>query len=395
MALMTPLYNFSQLKQIATGTKAAMRDLSIVGNKVIINGVFDYLSSSTDGCETLIPLAIPGTSGYATVMHRLDIETFFLLSFSPSETVLYKTSNGGNNWTQISNTAGAFSHDLGFFGSKEGLMTDGPYLLRSKDGGVTWTNTPSPFTIALSTIQIYGDSMVCIGGSGVLANGIKISQDRGHTWSSSGILWKEPTSTFILNSDTVFGISSEGEFTKTTNGGQNWHLSNVNFIHSAYGIYFKSFKEGYVLGNDLEKNGVIAKTTDLGQTWSTYNTGIKTTLMNMAVLNDSIALLSGTDGVLLRWNYRGSVFTSVGEAKPDNVLIKVFPNPVNDRLWIEYNAVHAGFTAIVCNAMGQVVHCERLDDTKAQIDLSVLEAGIYLLKVENGKGRENIKIVKQ
>lgn len=391
-----------QIKQLNTGTNAYLRDLSVIDKNIFIHGNgndFNYLVKSNDECNTLIPIAIPGpTTGYITRIQRLDTNTIFLLSYTPSQTLLYKSHDGGNNWIQKSSTSGAFSHEIAFFDSTDALMTDGPFLWRTTDGGSTWISATPDFGVGYETIKVYGDSMVCMGSIGVSSVGaFKISKDRGQTWPyGGGSLGLYPTDSYFLNQDTVLCISSGGGFNKTLNGGQSWHPSTTDFIYSAYGICFKNYKEGYVTGADNQNNGIVVKTTDLGQTWSTFNTGIKTTLLNMAILNDSIAILTGSDGVLLRWNYTNTIFTALGENYLDNAGLKIFPNPVTDKLHVEVDSqLPLDLKLSISNTLGQVVFTKNTLDVKEELDISFLPQGLYYLKAENTSGQKVFKIIKE
>ena len=385
-----------QIKQINTGTSAYLYDLSVINQNIVINGNNDYLVKSIDECNTLSPLAIPGPTGYITRLQRLDLNTVFLLSYTPSQTLLHKSTDGGNNWIQKSTTSGAFSHDFRFFDSTEALMTDGPYLWRTTNGGASWTNNNSPFSIENTAIKTYGDSMVCVAGVNVLLGGIMLSKDRGHTWPYGWGFGKNPTDIFFLNKDTIFGVSKAGGFTKTTNGGLTWDNSSEPPINNCYGIYFKNGKEGYLVGADIDGNALVVKTTDLGKTWSSFNINIKSTLTKMAVLNDSIAILIGSSGVLLRWNYSNTIFTGIVENYLNSIALTVFPNPVKNKLNFESNNTSFENLKInMSNTFGQTVYSKDVFDLKEELDINFLESGIYYLKLESEKGYKVFKIVKE
>jgi photosystem II stability/assembly factor-like uncharacterized protein len=393
--ILNSLRGYSQLQQIYTGSNATLRDLSVINGNIMISGWHDYLAHSNDECNTLIPLTIPGPTGYITRIQRLDANTVFLLSYTPSETYLYKSTDGGNNWVQKSNTTGAFNHEIGFFDSTEALMTDGPYLLRTTNGGSSWTNISSPFQIGMTSIKTYDDSLVCIVGVDVLSGGIRLSKDRGHTWPFGWGLGYNPTDIFFLNKDTVFGVSQGGGFTKTMNGGTTWDGSSEPPINNCYGVYFKNANEGYMIGANQEGSGLILKTIDLGKTWSTFNTGIKTTLLNMAILNDSIAILTGTGGVLLKWNYTNTVFTGLNEKQPDRV-IRLFPNPVTHELQFSNSSGQEGYFNIsIRNTIGQVVYSDERSDLSEPIEVSHLAKGVYFISLQSGGQQKVLKFMKQ
>ncbi len=166
--------------------------------------------------------------------------------------------------------------------------------------------------------------MICAGGG---TGNFYLSKDRGNTWPYSWGIGSQPiTDFFFLNKDTIFGLSLYGGLAKSTNGGSNWANTFLP-IYSSYGINFKNANEGFVVGANLQNKGIIARTIDAGQTWQTFNTGITTTLLNIVLLNDSIALLSGTNGVLLKWNYKNTLFTGINDNYLDAIGLEVFQIP--------------------------------------------------------------------
>jgi hypothetical protein len=329
---------FSQIKKIYTGTDAYLYDLSVFDRNIVISGTYDFMVKSYDGCANLTPLILPSTPGIITRLYRPDTNNMYLLAYNPSQTFSYKSTDGGNNWILKSTTSGAFSHDFIFFDSSEGLMTDGPFLWKTMDEGSSWTTTFSPHSVGTTAIKRYKDSLICLGGFSSSSGGFVFSKNRGKTWpygwGGPGII--EMTDFFFLNEDTIFGISKGGAFVKTTDGGTNWNDFSEPPISNSFGVYFKNFKEGYVVGNNLQNEGIILKTADMGETWTTFNTGIKCSLKNIALIDDSIAIVTGSDGVLLRWNYANTVFTGMGERSLETERISVFPNPVQDKLRLEF-----------------------------------------------------------
>lgn len=371
----------------------------------MISGYFGYLAKSSDGCASLVPMSIPGPSGNATRIQRLDANTVFLLSYSPNGTYLFKSVDGGNNWIPRASSTGAFSHELSFFDTLSALMTDGPYLYKTVNGGNTWSNTPCPFQIGTTAIKTYGDSLVCLGGIDVSGTGFMMSKNRGNTWLPAwGTIGHglEITDFFFLNKDTMFAVSKttnvpyseKAGFFYTTSGGSAWTDMGLPQLKDAYGVYFKSKKEGYVVGMDSLGYGTVVKTTDLGQTWFTFNTGYKTALMNIAFLNDSIGLLSGTDGILLKWNYKSSIFTSIQESIHDQRAITVFPNPAKEKLQVSSNGSLSDYKLSILNTFGQLIYSESNVSGDHEIDLGQFSPGIYFLQIHH-KEIQVIKFVKE
>jgi hypothetical protein len=92
------------------------------------------------------------------------------------------------------------------------------------------------------------------------------------------------------------------------------------------------------------------------------------------------------------------------EIKPASVLgiselgkndgIKIYPNPVNDRLFIENK--NGTFNQVtVINTLGQVVKKDNIKKGNNVIDIAVLNSGIYYLIVNGTDGARSMKITKK
>ncbi|MFM9988082.1 T9SS type A sorting domain-containing protein [Flavobacterium sp.] len=72
---------------------------------------------------------------------------------------------------------------------------------------------------------------------------------------------------------------------------------------------------------------------------------------------------------------------------------KAYPNPVSSILNIEYTGELSNVT--VYNLLGQQVLTKKVTATSTQIDMSILNAGTYLVKVESNDVSKTIKVVKR
>ncbi len=159
-------------------------------------------------------------------------------------------------------------------------------------------------------------------------------------------------------------------------------------------ILFSSSKECYIIGKD-NGNAVIAKSADFGQNWSKFDTGISGELLQMAFLSDSVALLSGKSGLLLRWNFKSAVFTLISSIN-DNVLeVKVFPNPSKDVVFVEVEQNFVLYKITLYNTLGQERFKILKPLNKQQIEISNLPSGIYFIKIQSLQGDKVFKIVKE
>lgn len=393
--------SIAQIDIINTGNNSYISP-SVIGENILIDATDNYLAKSYDECNNLILLNAPGSPGYSNYLSRIDTSVFYVLSvnFNLFNTKIFKSIDGGYNWILQKDTTGLFTH-IKFFDNQEGIAfsTFGK-LLRTKNGGNSWIASSSNIPTYVTAVGIFGDSIICLGGAD---GALVISKDRGNTWPIGGgfpSMGSPHANDFsFLDKDTILGVSSPGFFgaffTKTFDGGSSWQTVSVP-LDRPFGMTSKNFKEGYVVGMKNDSMGMILKTEDLGQTWSSFNTGIKSELSGIHFINDSIALVSGSSGTLFKWNSRQTIFTGIGENYLNNLGLKIFPNPVKDKLNFEF--VH-GFSndlkVSISNNIGLTIYSKDNVDLEMGLDVNFLSAGIYILKLKNTLGEKYFKFIKE
>ena len=155
-------------------------------------------------------------------------------------TFLHRTSNAGQNWTNIlSQTTGYFDH-LSFKDSLNGFLLGDPVsgrwsFWKTSDAGVTWDSSGLYFA-SEGGIASYNRDLEIIGDSiwfGTNIGRIYYSFDFGNNWSYSTVSCPIIL-TLTLNGN--IGFAAEGCVFKTTNAGLNWN--SFNLPHASVIDYF-------------------------------------------------------------------------------------------------------------------------------------------------------------
>ena len=166
-----------------------------------------------------------------------------------------------------------------------------------------------------------------------------------------------------------------------------------------YDVLFSSISEGYIVGY---KNlyGTIMKTTDTGNTWIDYQTPYTGTLTRIIFLNDSIALIAGTNGYLAKWNKNSFALSVVNEGKQINNNISIHPNPTTNSQQIEIELVKdADIEINLLSILGQKllnIHHQKQSkgNIKINSDLTDLSCGIYFYEIIIDNKKQYIKTIK-
>ncbi len=110
------------------------------------------LMKTVNGGSQWSPIAVPGTSGYSFgSIFFVDANTGYLMAAAPQEfaTKLYKTTDGGANWTKVQDFGsgaatgdGKGVNDLWFVDANVGFAagrSGSPAIFKTTDGGAHWT----------------------------------------------------------------------------------------------------------------------------------------------------------------------------------------------------------------------------------------------------------------
>lgn len=388
--------------------------ISIIGKNITISSGQGFFVKSYDECKTLIPMNKPTPVGFEDNLCRIDTSLMFLRvgDFSSNTSYIYKSVDGGYNWLLKFDTTGAgipYLLDMKFFDSLNGIAPTTFYRqVRTSDGGNTWIWSNGPLHATTMT-EIFEDSTIVVAGSASFPI-IYMSKDRGNSWPiSEGLNWAMPFDIAFLNKDTIFGITDISTqyycsyFLRSFNGGKNWEkISRSSASKPGYPpeiafrtLCIKKTNEIYVTATDQTNMALILKSTDLGQNWSTFNTGIKAYLNDMKFINDSVALVAGHNGVLFKWNTKTAVFVGIDKIRDEGLKLNIFPNPTNEKLYVEFSTDLIVKKLTLQNYVGQVLYETKNPQNPIEINLSTFPKGIYFLIAENSIARRGFKVMKE
>ena len=207
--------------------------------------------------------------------------------------IIVKTTDGGDNWTQIWPVSGDIDGLQGIWFINETLGFAGGwnnYFIKTTDGGATW----NPVSCG-SNVWYYTDVVFYDANNGVASafmntsdQCVFITSDGGNTWTPAtsgiatnlmGICYADQTTLYAVSTTTLY---------KSVDGGHNW--TTVNAPAGMYfGIDFADPNFG-VIGAEEE----IYATNDGGATWTTFTTGYENFYATKA-FSDGTAYVGGTN----------------------------------------------------------------------------------------------------
>ncbi len=128
----------------------------------------------------------------------------------------------------------------------------------------------------------------------LLLTNLMYSQE-GWNYQNSDLTNNGHGAIYALNSDIVFVIADNGEFLKTTDGGENWTKQNIGISESFYDIFFYDNNFGIAVG----ANGTLIKTNNGGIDWVAISLGIDNDLQSIHINNLNSIWVVGSNGIIL------------------------------------------------------------------------------------------------
>jgi len=239
---------------------------------------------------------------------------------------IFKTTDGGNTWQKLKDSANTFFRSVGFADSLTGwvgnladtidtnslgipITSDTIPLYQTNDGGITWNPAvlPNPHPAGICGISVVTDSIVYAYGRFYGPAGYVKTTDKGTTWvftdmnsMAIGLVdghFFGPDTGFI----TGMGTDHKAIILSTTDGGATWNYcyhSTGSDTDEVWKIFFPSRNIGYA---SIEYQGRTypyssnwyLKTTDGGLTWVENPFIAPYDEEGIGFINDSVGWIGG------------------------------------------------------------------------------------------------------
>ena len=179
------------------------------------------------------------------------------------------------------------------------------------------------------------------------------TDDGGATWTESVTGVKGLISVFFVDAQRGWGVTNDGSIVHTANGGNDWEVQKSLGI-SLHTLCFTDGEFGWAGGRD-----VLLRTTDGGATWSYASSPTIAQIEGISSVGDRVVWFVGNEGFILKYEaYEGiTAVEDVATGLPGGfALAQNFPNPFNAETVISYNLPVSGQVELVLyNITGQRV----------------------------------------
>ncbi|MGV3596619.1 MAG: T9SS type A sorting domain-containing protein [Bacteroidota bacterium] len=333
-----------------------------------------------------------------------------LLFFSPSHVCRLDTStldidtifDIGANRTQP--VQFPFRRPELFFFTEDTAFMLSNNLFRTVDGGKNWQRQNNFFVGAHFGFQFIDTLNGFFIGWETIYNNYKLftTADGGKTWDSVGepIQDMQPLTLVFTSKDTGFIGGTNSCVYKTTNRGQTWGkwfcLNDGQSFAPVTSIAFVTNKIGWITIKDRLKP---FKTVDGGRTFFSQELpGPPPSSLNaVKIITPDLIFLTGS--FLYRTtNQGGSPLLSIAEDELNENMangITLYPNPANGSFKIKLENTDTKATVEVFDLAGRCVITNQPLLLNRDINISYLQSGTYLVKINMGSAFESRLLIKE
>ncbi len=324
---------------------------------------------------------------------------------SPAATFIYKTTNGGTNWTQVYTLAGGFINALQMVSATEGYGEGDPVggkwtIVKTTDGGNTWARMATEPT-QVGTEAGWNNSMYILGSNiwfGTNNTKVYHSTDLGATWTSGATTGNLNTFSVHYNS-TSNGLAGGTAMSKSVDGGTTYTAATIpGASGSLNGLEGK--------GDDwwaIRTGTDVYRSTNQGSTWTSATT------VAGAAFND-LDFTDGAGGCPTGWAVGTGTITKMtgtptgiisysGEVPSTYLLKQNFPNPFNPTTNINFSIPKSGFVTLKVYNMAGMEVATLLNENKTAGNYIVgfnaanLPSGAYFYRIETGNYTDTKKML--
>lgn len=271
-------------------------------------------------------LAVGGAASRASSQEASDVEWSIPARLAPTSLLLdaaergglivavgerghvLRSRDGGASWTQArvpsrALLTGVWMHDdqLGW------AVGHDETILRTQDGGESWERVRYEPEAERPLLDVwFRDARhgIAVGAYGAFL----VTDDGGTSWEERPIGEDDYHLNAIVDAGDghLYLAAEAGHLYRSDDGGESWQGLEAPYRGSFFGVL--PLADGAILAFGLRGN--LFRSTDRGTTWSEIASGTEATLMTAAELGDGRVIVAGLAGAVLRSDDGGRSFRS-------------------------------------------------------------------------------------
>ena len=232
-----------------------------------------YLASTNDGGKTWSKYPLNTNESINEIYFRNDNNGYLVAG-----RLMFITEDGGRSWKEtriyravdFRNGTPEFT-SIRFADKNRGLVIGSivnkrdevidSLLMRTDDGGGTWTRIPLPTKAEIFHLDLNGSSHGWIVGDKGL---MLATTDGGLTWTTQATgISRALFGVDFRDDNDGFAVGGGGSIIRTENGGATWSRVITPYTDTLKRVYFSDDKNGWAVG----LKGIVLRTADKGKSW--------------------------------------------------------------------------------------------------------------------------------
>lgn len=335
----------------------------------------------------------------------VDGSEFFVCATSGGLLYLYKSTDNGATWSTMTTAPGGgggsafFSYNPQFYAKGSGADLK---IWKSMDDGANWYETSLSFQgdaltadAQVQGFEKHGDLIFAD-----IKNGFAFSSDAGENWTVRTL----PSDGKVVGWPGKFvriDIQGQKRIMISTDNGETWEQS-VDGFPTLAGFLQTPQAMGMVNGRVYIQNAIasIAGPENAGYYFymdeGSSSWTVNTSLGQLTYTPISITGTSESDlyvSTFLHGVWTNAISTGIDEAVNSRSSVKVFPNPATSSLTIDCDLTSGDLRII--DISGRMVMNKTYTSSQNQLDISHLNSGMYILRINDISGNYQCKFVKR
>jgi len=228
---------------------------------------------------------------------------------------IIRTTNGGISWLRVLLDSNLRARSFYFFDENTGFLAGGMYLdegqlYKTTNGGLNWSNDTFPIPSSSLGNVVFTNNNTGYAGA---IKGVFKTTNSGNNWIrileiSLVVPPIAPAKVCFLDENTGFYIWDTMSVYKTINAGFNWQLTTISSNKFLRDIRFLNFSTGFIAGD----GGNLFKTTDQGTSWNLQTVPVTQNFYSIFFPNGFTGYVTAEHTVLKTTNSGNLWFTVFG-----------------------------------------------------------------------------------
>ncbi len=225
--------------------------------------------------------------------------------------IVLRTQDGGVTWTPVDTSATTHLRAIHFATANTGWVAgDGGVVRRTGNGGTTWVTREPGVGVAWLGVAASGASLAwLVGEQGMVAR----TSDSGVTWQTAAPGSGRLYAVRFVSATVGWIAGQDGQILSTNDGGATWTPRSSGVTVHLRALAFANATTGWAVGDA----GTILKTVDGGGTWTAQASGVTGTLRGVAARNASEVWAAGDGGLVLRTTDGGATWQPIDLGQGD------------------------------------------------------------------------------